>query len=224
MLPAKLLIPLLRQFYRLLYYEFAWSYDLIAWFVSAGQWRLWVSGLLPYLTGEVLLELGHGPGHLQIALAAQGKKIYGVDLSPYMSRQARRRLKKAGQDPRLVNSYTQRLPFPAGAFENIFATFPSEYIFDPATLAETLRTLKPGGWLLVLPSARVTGSNIHARLSKLLFYLTGQDRPSIDGLHQPATHLLHQAGFTEVEIKTIQVSHSEILVVSARKPAHPSDT
>jgi ubiquinone/menaquinone biosynthesis C-methylase UbiE len=223
MLPAKLLIPLLRQFYRLLYYEFAWSYDLVAWFVSAGQWRRWVSGLLPYLTGEVLLELGHGPGHLQITLAAQGKQIYGVDLSPFMSRQARRRLKKAGQCSRLANSYTQWLPFPAGAFEQIFATFPSEYIFDPGTLAETFRTLKPGGWLLVLPLARVTGSNIHERLSKLLFYLTGQDRPSNDGLHQPASHLLHQAGFTAVEINTIQVSHGEILVVSARKPAHPSD-
>lgn len=222
MLPAKLLTPLLRLFYRLLYYEFAWSYDLVAWFVSAGQWRRWVSGLLPHLDGEVLLELGHGPGHLQIALAAHGKKIYGLDLSPYMSRQARRRMRSAGFQPRLSNGYAQRLPFPGDTFDQVFATFPSEYILDPQTLAETWRVLKPGGDLVILPSASVTGSSFHERLSKFLFFLTGQAPPPKDDMRQPAVNLLRQAGYHEVEVSTIQNGRNQILIVTARKPAHHS--
>lgn len=219
MLPAKILAPLLRFFYRLLYYEFAWSYDFVAWFVSAGQWRHWVQSLLPYLKGETLLELGHGPGHLQIALAAQGRQIYGLDLSPFMNRQARRRLKRAQLTPRLVNGYAQSLPFSANSFEQIFATFPSEFILHPATLAETLRTLRPGGEFLILPSAKLIGDSLPARISNLLFYLTGQAHPSPTDFHQPAVTLLQGAGFAQVEIKTIQHSQFEALLIIARKPA-----
>ena len=218
MLPYRILTPLLKLFYRLLYYEFAWSYDLVAWFVSAGHWQAWVLALLPYLTGESLLELGHGPGHLQQALAAQGRNIFGLDRSLYMSRQAQRRLSRAGLVHQLSNGYAQMLPYPANAFDQVFATFPSEYILSPATLAEILRTLKPGGEFTVLPGAWVTGLSLPERLAATLFRLTGQSLPSEESLFYPAADLLKQAGFVQVEWETILLPGSKVLVVRAYKP------
>lgn len=218
MLPYRILTPLLKLFYRLLYYELAWSYDLVAWFVSAGHWQAWVSAPLPYLTGERLLELGHGPGRLQQALAAQGKIIFGLDRSPYMSRQAHRRLRNAGLAQRLSNGYAQMLPYPANIFDQIFATFPSEYIFSPATLAEILRTLKPGGEFTVLPGAWITGGSLPERLAATLFRLTGQSLPNEESFFYPAANLLKLAGFVRVEWETILLPGSKVLVVRACKP------
>ena len=41
--------------FRLLYHELAWSYDLVAWLVSCGQWQNWGRAALPYLVGECVL-------------------------------------------------------------------------------------------------------------------------------------------------------------------------
>ena len=55
----------MRLFYNLLYHPFAFTYDLVAWFVSFGKWKDWVFSVVPHLKGTLILELGHGPGHLQ---------------------------------------------------------------------------------------------------------------------------------------------------------------
>ncbi|HSM22419.1 MAG TPA: methyltransferase domain-containing protein, partial [Rubrivivax sp.] len=43
----------------------------------------------------------------------------------------------------------QQLPFDDQCFGSVVATFPAEYIIDPASLAEFQRVLKPGGRLIV---------------------------------------------------------------------------
>jgi ubiquinone/menaquinone biosynthesis C-methylase UbiE len=53
--------------------SFAWSYDLVAAVVSLGQWNHWVGSVLPYLPGVNILEIGHGPGHLQRLLKRFGQ-------------------------------------------------------------------------------------------------------------------------------------------------------
>lgn len=221
MIPIRLLAPLFKLFFRLLYYELAWSYDLVAWLVSAGHWHQWVTSLLSYLTGETLLELGHGPGHLQIALARKGRKIYGLDRSPYMSRQAQRRLRSAGLTPRISNGSAQRLPFPPCAFDQLFATFPSEYITEPATLGEILRVLKPGGEFIVLPGAWITGKSIPERLAAGLFHITGQSPPPDKEFFEPAVQLLQQSGFSQIETTTYRLTGSKVLIITARKHSKP---
>jgi len=147
----RLLLLLLRPIYYLLYHQFAWAYDFVASLVSLGQWQDWVRTALPYLDGRVL-EIGFGPGHLQVEMQGRGLRPFGIDESRFMARQASRRMKKAGADPRLARGLAQALPYPAGTFDAAAATFPAEYIFDPRTLDEVHRVLAPGGTFVILPS------------------------------------------------------------------------
>ncbi|HSH02574.1 MAG TPA: class I SAM-dependent methyltransferase, partial [Anaerolineae bacterium] len=82
--------------FRLLYYEMAWTYDVVSWVVSLGAWRSWARAALPYVVGKRVVEVGHGPGHLLADLAEVGYEVVGVDLSPYMGRLAVRRWGKRG--------------------------------------------------------------------------------------------------------------------------------
>ena len=166
--------------FSLLYRELAWSYDLVAWLVSCGQWQNWGRAALPYLVGERVLELGHGPGHLLVTLAQEGFQTVGLDLSPQMGQLARRHLRQARQTLTLVRGRAQTLPFPACTFDSIVATFPTPYIVEPATLAEAVRTLRPRGRLVVVSSAQLKGDHPVVRFIEWLYSITGQQE-ALDG-------------------------------------------
>src|SRR5512135_1407430 len=94
----------LRFFFWHFYHGFAWTYDFVASAVSIGRWNDWILCTLPYVRGNRVLEIGHGPGHLQVNLrrSKPGLNI-GLDESPQMGRIARRRLQAAGcTHPNLV--------------------------------------------------------------------------------------------------------------------------
>src|SRR5258705_7894292 len=90
---------LVRRFMRfafgLLYNQLAWTYDLVSWTVSAGQWRSWQRAALPYLRGRAVLEIAHGTGNLLLDLISLGFQPVGLDLSPAMGRIASHKLKRA---------------------------------------------------------------------------------------------------------------------------------
>ena len=88
-----LLRLVLRPFFRLLYNEMAWSYDLVSAAVSIGQWRSWQRAALPYLRGRQVLEVAHGTGNLLLDLAALGFEPVGLDTSQAMGSVARRKLR-----------------------------------------------------------------------------------------------------------------------------------
>lgn len=137
-----------------LYREFSWTYDAVAWLVSRGLWRRWVLVALPELRGRVL-ELGPGPGHLQVALAARGgPPALGLEASPQMVARASRRLARAGHPARLIRGLAQAIPLPAASADTVVATFPAEYILDPRTHAEIRRVLAPGGRLVIVDGAQ----------------------------------------------------------------------
>ncbi len=72
----------------------AWTYDLVAAFVSVGRWKEWVFSVLPYLSEKPVLEIGHGPGHLQSILSGRGVQAIGIDVSHRMGLIARQRLRR----------------------------------------------------------------------------------------------------------------------------------
>ncbi len=171
----------LRLFFRLLYGPFAWTYDAVAWAVSRGRWRAWGGTVLSFIPNGPVLELAHGPGHLLVRMARQGLRPVGLDFSPQMGALARRRLGRAGLPTRLVRARAQRLPFPNDTFQAVVATFPTEFILNPATAREAARVLAPGGMVVVVPVAIPGGRGILARALRLLYRITGQDRfPSED--------------------------------------------
>src|SRR5690349_17890774 len=136
----------MRVFFYLLYHPFAFLYDLVAATVSFGRWKDWVMSILPFLHGTRILELGHGPGHLQHILVNRGLSSFGLDESPQMGRLAQRKL---GSDSRLSRGLAQSLPFTDHSFDTIVSTFPTDYIFHQQTLSEVHRCLSGGGRLIV---------------------------------------------------------------------------
>jgi ubiquinone/menaquinone biosynthesis C-methylase UbiE len=162
----------LRFIYWLLYQPFAWIYDWVAALVSCGSWVDSILATLPYLPGPNVLELGHGPGHLQLALSQVGRNIVGVDISRQMGTIASRRICKAGQGYKLVNGYAQKLGFPQQTFQQVVATYPADYIFDPLTLHEIHRVLAPGGQLVILLTAWLTGKSICHQLTRVFIPFT----------------------------------------------------
>jgi ubiquinone/menaquinone biosynthesis C-methylase UbiE len=169
---------LVRWAFTRFYREFAWTYDTVAAAVSAGQWFGWGRVVLPYLSGRVL-ELGCGTGRLQQALAdtAAVEWAIGLDASPQMIGISRRRLMRDHLPPRLVQGLAQALPFPYAALDAVVATFPSEYILDRATLAETRRVLRTGGRLVIALAATFGEDGLYQRGVDLLYRLTLQRSP-----------------------------------------------
>ena len=140
----------MRVFFNLLYHPFAFTYDLVAALVSFGAWRSWTESVLPLISGTRILELGHGPGHLQRSLLDLDLAPVAMDESAQMGALARHRL---GSRHKLTRGLAQRLPFAGSSFDCIVSTFPTEYIFDARTLSEIGRCLSDGGRLVVLPVA-----------------------------------------------------------------------
>lgn len=171
---------LLRLGFRLLYNEMAFTYDTVSRVVSLGQWRDWQRVALEHLDappGAPILELAHGTGDLQIDLHAAGYEPIGVDLSRAMGRIARRKLRNGDLPVRLVRARAQALPFAAGSFPAAVSTFPTEFIVDPATLAELSRVLAPGGRLVVVVNGLLTRRGVAEEALELAYRATGQRGP-----------------------------------------------
>jgi SAM-dependent methyltransferase len=164
----------LRLAFHLLYYHLAWTYDLVAWLVSFGQWAAWRHTATLFLQAGPVLELAYGTGGFMADMAARGLSPMGLDLSPYMARLARRRLLRQGAIAPLVMGQAQHLPFPDASFANIVTTFPTEFILDPQTLASAARVLQPGGRLVVVVMGYLRGPALLRGFVEWLYRITGQ--------------------------------------------------
>ena len=211
-LARRWLSGLLTIFFHLLYNSLAASYDLVAWTVSLGRWKSWMLSTLAELGGPRVLELGHGPGHLQIAMREKGVKSFGIDLSRQMGSLAIRKLKRAGYLPFLVRARAQNLPFASKTFNQVVATFPTEYISAPKSLKEVHRVLASGGQFIVLPVAWITGKSLPERLMAALFRVTGQ----AGEWNGQLTKQIAKAGFV-VEEQFVDLPGSRILMLKASK-------
>jgi SAM-dependent methyltransferase len=111
--------------------------------------------LLPALAGTRVLDAGCGAGWYAAELAARGATVVGIDASAAMIDHARKRFASgplgaiARQVELTVGDFQQPLPFSNGSFDGVVCSLALHYIHDwRPTLAEFLRALKPGGWLL----------------------------------------------------------------------------
>jgi len=219
--PKKVFLGFFRLFFHLLYHQMAWTYDWVAAAVSLGRWKKWVYTPLPYLEGPRILELGHGPGHLQIKMHARGNLVVGLDESRQMGLIAHKRLRNSGCSPLLVNGYAQSLPFPDGCFDQVVATFPSEYIAQMDTLNQINRVLQDGGILWILPVAWITGEKLSLRAAAWLFQVTGQS-PEKDRVvsDERIAKLFDQSRFAPKYIEK-KYDESSVLIIKAVKMGSP---
>ena len=204
----------MRFFFYHFYHACAWTYDFVAAVVSIGRWKDWIQTVIPFIAGTRILEIGHGPGHLQRILRTRGLLAVGLDESRQMGFLAKR---NTGGSARLTRGLAQALPFPSQMFDSVVSTFPSEYIFDPRTLSDVFRVLRNGGRFIILPVAWIVGRAFLDRIAAWLFRVTGETPANaIDIISKRAIHPLEKAGF-KVETEQIEIASSVVLIVIAGK-------
>jgi ubiquinone/menaquinone biosynthesis C-methylase UbiE len=123
----------------------------------AGQWRIWQKLVLPRIQGKDVLELGCGLGDLLADMLSNGYRCFAVEHSPQMVAATRDTLRRrnVGSVSTVVQGSSQSLPFSNTSFDTVVSTFPSEYIYDPNTIAEIERVLRPGGRLIIIEGANL---------------------------------------------------------------------
>lgn len=203
---------LIRQLFKYLYHQFAFSYNWVSLIVSLGMWDDWIMTTLPYLHGSKILELGHGTGKLLLQLHKNNNHTIGVDESRQMGQIAKTYLLGKGFTPQIITAAAQNLPIKSNWFEQVVATFPSEYIIDTRTLNEVERVLQPGGELIVLPYAWITGRNWYKRLAAWIFRITGQ-APEWNNKFEGTFQLM---GF-DATVHKVELDSSELPIITATK-------
>jgi SAM-dependent methyltransferase len=112
-----------------------------------GVWRIPEDEVrtLGDVRGRDVLELGCGAAQWSIALAGDGARPVGIDLSAKQLRHARR----AAWALPLVQGSVEELPFADGAFDVVFCDHGAMGFADPdRTVPEVSRVLRPGGRLV----------------------------------------------------------------------------
>jgi len=146
----------------------------------------WGRTSMSYLQGGRVLELAHGPGHLLISLKRSGYQPFGIDLSPSMGKQAAKRLRRAGCEVPLVRCQAQFLPFRSGSFDDVIATFPTDYILDPSTLSEVARVTSGRGRLIIVAGGQKDSDKPNPHFLDWLSKITGKTEASSDSAFQKA--------------------------------------
>lgn len=149
--------PNLRKYLFETLYRNRYLYRFASTVPFAGQWRVWQRLVLPRVVGHDVLEYGCGLGDLLADMLAAGHNCYAVEQSPQMVAAARDTLKSRGLGTQatVIQGSAQHVPFSDASFDTVVSTFPSEYIYDPDTIAEVERVLRPGGRLIVIEGANL---------------------------------------------------------------------
>jgi SAM-dependent methyltransferase len=108
-----------------------------------------------------VLDVGCGPGRMTRVLADRGVDVSGIDLAPEMVRIARAR----HPDLRFAVGSSDSLDAGTGSLAGVLAWYsiihtPPDRL--PAVLAEFLRVLRPGGWLLTAHQSGVGSRSIRS--------------------------------------------------------------
>ncbi|HZO98387.1 MAG TPA: class I SAM-dependent methyltransferase [Gaiellaceae bacterium] len=122
------------------------TYERCAALLSFGQdarWRRFLVTRVEAGPGDRVLDVATGTGLVARELAARhGCAVVGVDRSPGMLAEARRRT--TGIE--LVEARAEALPFADGEFDALTFTYLLRYVDDPAaTLRELARVVRAGG-------------------------------------------------------------------------------
>ena len=128
------------------------TYDRYAALLSFGQdprWRRYLVSGLDADASDVVLDVATGTGAVaREVLDRYGCRVVGIDQSPEMLAEARRRI---GERVELHQGRAEALPFDDASFDGLTFTYLLRYVDDPAaTLAELARVVRPGGRIAML--------------------------------------------------------------------------
>jgi demethylmenaquinone methyltransferase / 2-methoxy-6-polyprenyl-1,4-benzoquinol methylase len=131
------------------------TYDRWAAVLSFGQdprWRRFLVSRIVAGPGDRVLDVATGTGAVARELIRRhGCTVVGLDQSPEMLAEARRRL---GDDVELVEGRAEELPFADASFDALTFTYLLRYVDDPAaTMKELARVVRSGGTIASLEFA-----------------------------------------------------------------------
>lgn len=158
---ANLRWSVVRALFELLYRNRS-LYWLASTLPFAGQWRVWQRLVLPRIKGHDVLEVGCGIGTLLADMVEAGYTCSAIDRSPQMVAATRDRLRRRGhatEAASVCQASVQQMPFDDASFDTAVSTFPTEYIYNPATLREIARVLRPEGRLIIVLGATLLPAN-----------------------------------------------------------------
>jgi demethylmenaquinone methyltransferase/2-methoxy-6-polyprenyl-1,4-benzoquinol methylase len=127
------------------------EYDRMGAALSFGQdprWRRFLMSKVNAIPGAWVLDVATGTGLVARELARMNVRVAGLDQSPAMVARGLREVRERGLEDRIrfVLGQAQTLPFADEAFDAVTFTYLLRYVDDPAaTVAELVRTLRPGG-------------------------------------------------------------------------------
>ena len=157
--------------------------------------------------GGIVVEIGVGTGGLLPALAAKAERVIGVDHSPAMLEEARRRVAESGlNDVELRLGEMTHLPLPDASADCAVLNMVLHHAADPAAvLAEIRRILLRSGILLIADLARHERETAREQLADQWL---GFDEAEL-------TSWLKEAGFGEVVCEWIEGASGQeaVLVV-----------
>jgi ubiquinone/menaquinone biosynthesis C-methylase UbiE len=121
----------------------------------------------------------------------------------------------------LVRGVAQALPFAPATFDTVLATFPSEYILHPDTLAEVQRVLRNDGQWLLVDAPRFTRTSWSIYLIDLAYrrilgtslVVAQNTTPSPSPYHA----IFQRAGMDDSTIHEVPVGDSSVLVMVGKR-------
>jgi SAM-dependent methyltransferase len=129
--------------------QFAAQFDGVQW----GVWSVPDAelGVLGEVADRDVLEVGTGAAHASAAVARQGARAVGIDISERQLAHAAKVVADAGDGVRLVQASAEALPFKAGSFDVVFSDHGAIALAQPElAVAEAARVLRGRGLLAVL--------------------------------------------------------------------------
>jgi len=127
------------------------EYDRMGAALSFGQdprWRRFLVSRVHAIPGSWVLDVATGTGLVARELARANVRVVGLDQSPGMVTRGLRKVRERGLQDRIrfTLGQAQALPFADETFDALTFTYLLRYVDDPgATVAELVRTLRPGG-------------------------------------------------------------------------------
>ncbi len=180
--------------------------DLVRTLLPVPEYRQCLLDLIPETA--TVLEIGIGTGALLLELAGRAAKVIGVDHSPAMLEEARRRLISSGvSGVELRLGEMSHLPLPDASVGCVVANMVLHHAADPsAVLLEARRVLTPGGLLIIADLAR---HEREAAREQLADQWLGFEEQELSGW-------LKSAGFGAVNIEHIVASSGQETVLLAQ--------
>lgn len=175
--------------------------------------------------GGRMLDVGCGTGTLVVWAKRQFPQadVTGVDGDPDIIERARLKAAASGADVRLEVAVATELPFADQSFDCITSTFVMHHL-PPAhkrkCFEESLRVLRPGGWIHVVDFGPPRGSLGRALMSPLrgMAWLA-------DNLNGRLPGMLADAGFLHVqETDRVATAFGPAVFLCATRPRQPKPT